>query len=123
MRFPSVTLILFLGLAAHDAHAAAGADIRPRASWDNLQTLEYNIGKIAAGLQLYRHFDMAGELRAIADLTPYGQLGLRKVRAFDEIRGCGPLVNNAETILDDKDMLKDYLKIKYDCSSEECVKR
>ena len=123
MRFTAVVLALFLGLAANVAEAAMGAGTRPKESWDKMQTFEYNIGRIAGGLELCRRFDMAGDMRAIAKLTPYGKLGMRKMRAFDGLRGCGGLANNAESLLEDKDKLIDYMKAKYDCSGEECVER
>jgi len=123
MRFLAVVFALFVGLAANVAEAAMGAGTRPKASWDDMQTFEYNIGRMAGGLQLCRRFEMAKQMGAIAELTPYGKLGMRKMRAFDGLRGCGGLANNAEDLLKDKDKLIDYMKAKYDCSGEECVER
>jgi len=123
MRISAIVLMLFLGLAANEATAAVGAGTRPKASWDDMQAFEYNIGRIAGALQLCRRFDMAGQMRAIADLTPYGKLGMRKMRSFDAINGCGKVANNAESILGDKAKLMEYMKIKYSCSDGECVER
>ncbi len=123
MRISAIVLMLFLGLAANEANAATGAGTRPKASWDDMQTFEYNIGRIAGALQICRRYDMADQMRAIADLTPYGKLGMRKMKTFDGIRGCGSVANNAESILGDKSKLMEYMKIKYSCSDGECVER
>lgn len=123
MRISAIAVCLLLGLSAGDASAAAGPGTQPQSSWNDMQTLEYNIGRIAGGLQLCNRFTMAREMQEIADLTPYGKLGVRKMLVYDSMRGCGSLANNAETILGDKDKLMEYLKIKYDCSGEVCVAR
>lgn len=125
MRISAVVVCLFLGLGlgTSGATAAMGPGTQPKSSWNDMQTFEYNIGRMAGGLQLCRRFEMAGELQAIADLTPYGKLGMRKMRAFDGLGGCGSLASNAEKILGDKETLIEYLQIKYDCSREDCVTR
>lgn len=123
MRISAIVLMLFLGLAANEAAAATGASTRPKASWDDMQTFEYNIGRIAGALQLCRRYSMADEIREIAELTPYGKLGMRKMRSFDGINGCGSVASNAESILGDKSKLMEYMKIKYSCGDENCVER
>ncbi len=123
MRNSAIFFMLFLGLAANEAAAAVGAGTRPKSSWDDMQTFEYNIGRIAGALHLCRRYSMADEMRQIADLTPYGKLGMRKMQSFDGINGCGSVASNAENILGDKSKLMEYMKIKYSCSDGECVER
>jgi len=102
-----------------------GGGTQPKSSWDQMQTLEYNIGRIAGGLDLCRRYSLSQGMQSIAKLSPYGNLGMDKMRAFDAIRGggCTSMAREAEKLLGDKDKLLDYLKAKYDCSEGNCVER
>ncbi len=66
---------------------------------------------------------MSQEMQALANLAPCGKLGMDKMRSFDGISGCGSIASNAENLLGDKDKIIDYLKIKYDCSTADCIER
>jgi len=115
--------LLAAAAALAPAKAATGPSTKPPGSWDDMQQLEYNIGRITVALDLCRRYGMSQEMQAIARLTPYGKLGMAKMRSFDGISGCGSVASSAEQLLDDKDKLIDYMKIKYDCSSGDCVER
>ncbi|MEQ8356849.1 MAG: hypothetical protein RH942_15005 [Kiloniellaceae bacterium] len=111
------------GPVAQPAEAATGPGTQPKESWDKMQTFEYNIGRIAGGLELCRRYEMSREIQAIADLTPYGKLGMAKMRIFDGMRGCGGLAENAKSVLGDKEKLIEYMKIRHDCSRGDCLER
>lgn len=107
------------------AQAGQGGGTQPLKSWDDMQTLEYDIGRIAGALDLCRRYSLSIELRSIANLSPYGKLGMSKMGAFDGIRGaaCARIADDAKSLLADKDKLEGYLKAKYDCSAGDCVER
>ena len=123
MRRLLILFMLAAVTAGGAAQAATGTGARPPGSCDDMQQLEYNIGRIAIALDLCRRFSMSQEMQAIANLTPYGKLGMDKMRNFDGISGCGSIANNAEGLLGDKAKVIEYLKIKYDCSTADCIER
>ena len=112
-------------LGSGSALAAAGSGHGPSESWNDMQKFEYYIGDLAGALNLCRRYGMYAELHKLATHTPYGKLGLKSWGPYDGIRGgvCGKAASAAESILEDKDKLLDYLKSKYDCSAGDCVER
>ena len=110
---------------AGQAHAGAGGSLAPPDSWDEMQQLEYNIGLLAAGLNLCRRYSLSGELRALSKLSPYGQRGYRAAGAYDDINSaaCGGMVKSARQVLGDKKPLQQYLKAKYACNDGKCIER
>ena len=98
------------------AEAATGPRMGPKESWSEMQKYEYYIGQLSAALNLCNHFDLSTQMKALADLTPYGQKGWQSLQAFDDIRGgrCGSYADDAHDILEDAEKLRHYLSEQYD---------
>src|SRR3546814_1951924 len=88
-----------------------------------MQKFEYYLGQLAGALNFCNSFELSGQVRELADLSPYGRKGWASLLAFDDLRGgrCGSDVADAKEILADRDRLWTYLTEKYDCPGGECV--
>jgi len=123
MRAAFLISALLVGLSAGSTLAATGAGHGPQSSWNQMQKFEYYLGDLAGALNLCRRYSLYRELQALASLSPYGRKGIEAWLAYDGVRGCPGLSDQAEEILQDKAKILEYLKDKYDCSSGDCVER
>src|SRR5690606_6315404 len=92
-------------------------------SWTEMQKYEYYIGQLGAALNICRSFELSTQLKALADLSPYGQQGWKSLRQFDGVRGghCGGYAEAARDVLEDADKIRNYLSDQYDCPQGQCL--
>jgi hypothetical protein len=117
--------LLMAGFSAGAALAATGSGPGPSSSWNQMQKFEYYLGDMAGALNVCRMYGLHSEILELASLSPYGKRGYQGWAVYDDIRGavCGRVKNDAEKVLKDKVRLLEYLKSKYDCTSDGCVER
>src|SRR3546814_3076251 len=78
---------LLVAAISFGAVAATGPSVGPKASWDKMQKFEYYLGQLAGALNFCNSFELSGQVRELADLSPYGRKGWVSLLAFDDLRG------------------------------------
>ncbi len=112
-----------LWLMPSGAQAASGPGGGTPGNWTQMQKFEHYIGELSGALGICRNYDLASELKALADLSPYGRQGWAGMQSFDGIKGgyCGKIAADAKEILGDRDQLQAYLMEKYYCPAGRCA--
>lgn len=105
------------------AQAASGPGGGTPGNWTQMQKFEHYIGELSGALGICRNYDLASQLKILADLSPYGRQGWAGMQSYDGIKGgqCGRLAADAKEILGDRDQLHAYLTEKYYCPAGRCA--
>src|SRR5690606_31673487 len=101
--------------------AAVGPVAGPNPNWTDMQKYEWYLGHMAIYAQMCGAYDEAAVLTRLARMSPYGSVGLGKMRGDGVLRAaCVGIVADAKDIVADASKLEESLEATYGCEGEGC---
>ncbi len=108
---------------AVEADAATMPSSGPNPAWTESQKFEWYLGYMSDAASICRDYAAATQLAEVANLSPYGRIGLSAV-GVDGFNGaaCGRIRGRVKELLQKRETYIRYLTEKYDCSPDgECL--
>jgi len=120
VRISAIAILFLVSLGIGSAaNAGRMPSSGPDPSWTDIQKFEWYLGYMSNAASTCGDFSGSAELRAIAQLSPYGRKGLagRKAEAFASA-GCAKVLGRMSELLSEKDRYIRYMEATYDCSRD-----